>query len=151
MSRPRMTESQKVFLLNLIRERKEDLFAAFSSTVTASQKAEKWSCIIDRCRDEHGFDPSNGRGWQYLRDSTWPNIKNYAVAKRDKFRRSGAEGGESARFSDVDIVVFDIIGKDTPVLDGLTLEIDPDQPTPVTPKPTEEPVSRPIFGSLSKK
>ena len=49
------------------------------------------------------------------------------MAKRDKFRLSGAEGGEAARFTDVENLVLEIYGRDTPVMDGLQLDIDPDK------------------------
>ena len=117
MSRTRMSEEQKKVLLKLISDNKSELFAVFSSTVTAATKAEKWAAVLLECRQDHGFDPTNGRGWQYLRDATWPNIKNYVMAKRDKLNQSSAEGGDGARYTEADNIVLDIIGRETPVMD----------------------------------
>lgn len=132
-----MSEEQKKVLLKLISDNKSELFAAFSSTVTAATKAEKWAAVLLECRQDHGFDPTNGRGWQYLRDATWPNIKNYVMAKRDKLNQSGAEGGDGARYTEVDNIVLDIIGRETPVMDGLQLTVDPDKREETSTQPKE--------------
>uniref|UniRef100_A0A915IAR5 Uncharacterized protein n=1 Tax=Romanomermis culicivorax TaxID=13658 RepID=A0A915IAR5_ROMCU len=56
--------------------------------------------------------PSNTDG-VYLRDSSWPNIKSAAVGKKDKPNKTGAEGGSDAKYTEVELKVFDIIRRES--------------------------------------
>jgi len=53
------------------------LFGAFTASLTKEVKGEMWKEIVDECERFHGFKV--GKDWQYVRDTIWPNIRNYTV------------------------------------------------------------------------
>ena len=46
------------------------------------------------------------------------NLKRYTMEKRDRRKRTG-EGGQSANFTETDEMVLDIIGENSPAVNGL--------------------------------
>lgn len=72
------------------------------------------------CKTEGGFDPCSGHGWKHLRDVTWQNMRRKAVSKRDAVRPTGSGG--DGNFTVAEQLVFEIIGKTSPVLDGLPVQ-----------------------------
>ena len=72
--------SQKnIHLLTLILDHKNILFGAFSATLTQEDKNRAWEEILNEFKRLYGSDPSNGKGWKYLRNTVWPNLRNYTV------------------------------------------------------------------------
>ena len=88
-----LLERQKLFLLNLILENKAVLFGPFDSLVTREVKSATWNSALQKCVEVGGFDPTNGNGWKYLRDTVWPKMRQYTVRKEDVSQRNGAPGG----------------------------------------------------------
>jgi hypothetical protein len=113
-----LAECQKLLLLNAILEKKNILFGSFDSCITRDLKSSTWKDILQKCIAEGGFDPTSGNGWKYLRDTVWPNMRQYTVRKKDANSRTGAAGGN--QMSQIDNVILDIIGKGSPVLEGLS-------------------------------
>ena len=65
--------------------------------------------------DTHGFD----KPYNYLRDAVWPNLRSRTLNKMDK---KGKTGAESQVFDDIDNLVLDILGKDSPIVTGLNVK-----------------------------
>lgn len=114
-----MKENEKLFFLKLIKQHKKVLFEKLSNDVTAAKKKETWISIIEACRS-NGFEivPEN-KDWSYVRDHTWPNIKNYSMQKIDGNKKTGAAGGRSQKLKPIDELVLDIIGKESPIVAGI--------------------------------
>lgn len=71
----------------------------------------------------YGFNPvPEDKQWFYLRDSIWPNIKNYTIKKRDAKNKTGAAGGVDVKYSKIDLKVLEILGVDSPVVEGLNIQ-----------------------------
>lgn len=117
-----LQENQKLFLLNLINDSKTTLFGPFDAVITRETKSSKWNEIAGKYMTVGGFDPTNGNGWKYLRDTVWPNMRQYTVRKMDAFAGSGAAGGNV--MSRVDHAILDIIGKESPAIEGLPVAPD---------------------------
>ena len=97
-----LLERQKLLLLNLILENKIMLFGPFDSVITRDVKSAIWNSTLQKCVEVGDFDPTNGNGWKYLRDTVWPNMRQYTVRKKDVSSRTGAPGGN--QMSQVDDV-----------------------------------------------
>ena len=117
-----LLEKQKLFFLKMILENKAVLFGSFDATITREIKSATWSSILENCVEVGGFDPTNGNGWKYLRDTVWPNMRQYTVRKKDANSKTGAPGGN--QMSPVDYAILDIIGKGSPALEGLSVAPD---------------------------
>ncbi|KAL7634495.1 UNVERIFIED_CONTAM: hypothetical protein RMT77_006297 [Armadillidium vulgare] len=105
---------KKEFLIK-IRSRKEILFGSFSHTLTKEKKCQTWMeiaefaksvCLIPRDKE-----------WTYARDVLWQNIKKATMAKRDNINKTGKGG--MGKFTEVDELVLDILGKESPLICGL--------------------------------
>ena len=131
-----LSDQQKKYLLTLINNEKHILFGSYTPSLTREKKSETWMDIVKRRISVSGFDPTNCKGWQYLRDTTWPNMRQYSVKKRDLTRRSGASGG--IVLTEVDHLIFEIIGKDSPGLEGLPVRDQVIIAPPII-APTDEP------------
>lgn len=64
--------------------------------------------------DTHGCDKSHS----YLRDTVWPNLRARTITKVDKNAKTGAE---AQAFDDIDNLVLEILGSDSPTVAGLNV------------------------------
>lgn len=87
------------------------------------QKAT-WKGILDDYKFTFGSDFTKGKGAEHLRSVTWQNIRRAAIQKRDLKRKTGRGGGTDTAnvFTTSELLVFDIIGNDSAVLDGLQVK-----------------------------
>ena len=69
--------SNKLTLIKLIKEKKNVLFGAFSSTLTKIDKCNAWKEIHQTASALNLVGAE--RDWPYTRDVLWQNIKKAAV------------------------------------------------------------------------
>ena len=69
---------QKLYIASKINEKKDILFASFSSAVTSEAKAEAWKAIFEDCLSRGVPFPAE-KDFTYMRDTLWPNMKNSVV------------------------------------------------------------------------
>ncbi|CAG7825559.1 unnamed protein product [Allacma fusca] len=100
-------------------EAKNVLFAKVSDKLTNEDKIAAWTEVAVKARSIGVLKP--GQDAKYLRDNTWQNWRKRTMAKRDNQKKTGASGGENCKFDEADLIVFDIIGIDSPVLYGINL------------------------------
>ncbi|XP_063226877.1 uncharacterized protein LOC134533317 [Bacillus rossius redtenbacheri] len=103
--------------LRKILENKDVLFGAFSGTLTKDVKKLCWTEIRDYAV-AIGL-VTNDKDYAYIRDSTWPNLRNRTVAKLDRSIKSGAGGDVHSKLDVTDQLIVEIIGRSSPVLRGL--------------------------------
>ncbi|XP_068082046.1 uncharacterized protein [Anabrus simplex] len=58
------------------------------------------------------------KDYTYVRDATWSNMRSRTVAKIDNACQTGSGGGSSKKLDDIDHLVLNIIGRESPVLQG---------------------------------
>ncbi|KAF2891034.1 hypothetical protein ILUMI_15139 [Ignelater luminosus] len=112
-------ESAKITILTRIRENKEMLFDKFSEKLTKEDKDKKWEEITDEAKSLGVI--GGARSWTYLRDTTWQNWRKTAFSKRDNRKKTRRGSGDDTHVTEMDTIVYDIIGKDSPVFDGLPI------------------------------
>ncbi|KAF2886079.1 hypothetical protein ILUMI_20095 [Ignelater luminosus] len=105
-------ESAKIAILTRIRENKKMLFGKFSKKLTKADKDKKWEEITDKAKSLGVVE--GAKSWTYLRDITWKNWRKTAL-------KAGRGSGDDTHVTEMDTIVYDIIGKDSPVLDGLPI------------------------------
>ncbi|KAF2892591.1 hypothetical protein ILUMI_13583 [Ignelater luminosus] len=88
-------ESAKITMLTRIRENKEMLFGKFFEKLTKENKDKKWNEITDEAKS--------------------------LGAKRNNQKKTGRGSGDDTHVTEMDTIVYDIIGNDSPVLDGLPI------------------------------
>lgn len=100
-----LSNPQKLIVLRLIEERKKELFGSFKEKQRGNALKEKlWKEIVKKCASEHGFDATNGKNdWKYLRDTIWTNWKRETKTKVDENRKTGNEGGDECRLTEVSL------------------------------------------------
>ncbi|XP_063628979.1 uncharacterized protein LOC134800445 [Cydia splendana] len=104
----------KIEWLRAVFEAKDILFGPFSDTLTKTDKVLAWKSM-------HALAQSlalvpNNKEYTYTRDTFWQNLRKNAVKKRDNSR---ATGSGTTKFTNIDEMVYSIIGKESPVLVGL--------------------------------
>jgi hypothetical protein len=104
-----LTKTQKLHLAQLVRDNKVLLFAPFSSTVTKNAKTRCWE-KIQKTLQETGCDIMDVKT---LRDVEWPNMRRFTQKKCQDSLRTGASGDT---LSELDEVILDVIGRDSPNL-----------------------------------
>ena len=57
----------------------------------------------------------------YFRGTVWSNLKCYTIEKKVKRYQTGAAGDLKVKWTDVDNLVIDIIGVDSPTVNGLNV------------------------------
>ncbi|CAG7716528.1 unnamed protein product [Allacma fusca] len=112
-------KSLQISVLTFIKEAKNVLFAKVSDKLTNEEKIAAWTEVAEKARSIGFLKP--GQDAKYLRDTTWQNWRKRTMAKRDNQKKTGSSGGENCKFDEADLIVFDIIGIDSPVLDGINL------------------------------
>ena len=76
-------ESEKLYFLKLVKEKKAVLFGKFMDTLTRDDKKNEWITIINKCRHD-GFElVLEGKDWTYVQDYVWPNTRQYSMKKID--------------------------------------------------------------------
>ncbi|KAF2892761.1 hypothetical protein ILUMI_13413 [Ignelater luminosus] len=91
------------------------LFGKFSKKLTKEDKDKKWEEITDEAKSLGVI--GGAKSWTDLRDTTWQNWRKRALAKRDNRKKIGRGSGDDTH----NTIVYDIIGKDSPVRDGLPI------------------------------
>ncbi|XP_063235645.1 uncharacterized protein LOC134538339 [Bacillus rossius redtenbacheri] len=109
--------ANKILILQEIRDKKETLFGPFSCTLTKEMKTSCWKEIHTQC-GSLGLVAAD-KEWTYTRDVLWQNLKKSTMKKVDNRKKTGAAGGPDCKYAEVDILVLDIIGKDSPVIQSL--------------------------------
>ncbi|XP_050310544.1 uncharacterized protein LOC126746362 [Anthonomus grandis grandis] len=121
MSKIRSKRSEKQVkqqnFLRKIKDMKDSLFGQFSTTLTKETKRSAWMEVRD-------YAVSIGlitceKDYTYVRDATWPNIRNRTMIKLDNAKKTGSDGGPNSKLDDTDKLVIEIIGKNSPVIEGI--------------------------------
>ncbi|KAJ9581681.1 hypothetical protein L9F63_023145 [Diploptera punctata] len=123
MSKSLKKEQKSINKENFLRkilENRNILFGTFSPTVTKEIKKTLWREIRDYAV-EIGV-VTNDKDYSYVRDTTWPNMKSRTMLKVDNASRTGMNGGSSSKLDNIDQLVLQILGKDSPVIHGLGVE-----------------------------
>lgn len=113
-----MNIEHKLLFLHALKARKEILFGKFSNEVSRERKVNAWKEIVN-VLTAHDVPMAREKPFSYFRDTVWPNMRRYTVDKKDRRETSGADGGKPAKWTSVDMLVLDIIGRDSPNMDGL--------------------------------
>ncbi|XP_063219058.1 uncharacterized protein LOC134529167 [Bacillus rossius redtenbacheri] len=116
MSFKRQT-ANKIILLNKIKDSRDILFGAFSDKLTKQNKMSAWQEIRDFAASLGVI--SENKDWTYVRDVVWQNLKKSTMGKVDNSKKTGASGGIDVKLTDVDNIVLDIVGRDSPVVCSL--------------------------------
>ncbi|XP_067014637.2 uncharacterized protein [Anabrus simplex] len=116
MSSKQQQIANKLLILNKIRDAKEILFGAFSS-LTKEDKVREWRNIHNIALSV-GLIP-DAKDFTYVRDVLWQNLKKTTVAKLDNAKKTGSAGGKISKLTDIDNIVIDIIGKESPIVTSL--------------------------------
>uniref|UniRef100_A0A6P7FL12 Uncharacterized protein LOC114328858 n=1 Tax=Diabrotica virgifera virgifera TaxID=50390 RepID=A0A6P7FL12_DIAVI len=109
-------ELGKVEFLRAIRARKYILFGKFSPTLTKTLKSEHWG-EVRKIALAMGLINEN-KQYTYCRDVLLQNLRKRAVEKLDNARKTGTGGGAIAKKTEIDLLVYEILGKDSSVLNG---------------------------------
>lgn len=114
-----MNVQEKIIFLSALKERKEKIFGKFSNEISRESKVGVWNEIVNVLR-AHDVTLSRDKPFTYFRDTVWPNLRRYTIEKRDKRRRTGENGGKQMKWTEIDCLVLDIIGEDSPAVVGLS-------------------------------
>lgn len=104
--------------LSGVKTNKGTLFGSFSSDLSRDDKLEAWTKIVTNLQ-AHGVSLAMEKPVTYFRDTVWPNLRRYTLDKKEKKGQSGEGGGRGAKWTEVDHLVLDIIGKDSPAARGV--------------------------------
>ncbi|KAJ8891620.1 hypothetical protein PR048_004148, partial [Dryococelus australis] len=96
----------KVAVLQKIKEKKNVLFA----WTDVSNLAHSLGLLLQE------------KGWEYVQEGIWQNWKKVAMAKVDNRRQTGSGEGTVCKFSELDLIVLDIVGKDSPLVTSLGVQ-----------------------------
>nr|CAI5842206.1 unnamed protein product [Callosobruchus analis] len=97
-----------------ILSKKTELFEQFGPTITKDTRRKAWSEVRDYAVSI-GLLTSN-RDTTYMRDTTWQNLRGRTIAKLDK--QTGGPGGPDKKLDETDLLIIEILGKDSPVIKG---------------------------------
>uniref|UniRef100_A0A914DHS9 Regulatory protein zeste n=1 Tax=Acrobeloides nanus TaxID=290746 RepID=A0A914DHS9_9BILA len=107
-----------MLFMKLVQENKNVLFGRFGAPdgkQTKSNKDKAWIAIRDECIKD-GNKSWIGKTSEYLRDAVYGCNKARTLKRRDKFRKSGEDGG---RYTEVDKLILEIEGENSPQVKGL--------------------------------
>ncbi|CAG7733861.1 unnamed protein product [Allacma fusca] len=122
-------DTHKLTILTMIREQKEVLFGKFSSDMENQNKEKAWNEVLLKSQS---IGICNGnRDWKFLRDKMYGVWKSRTLEKRDKARKTGEGGGTTVCLTAVDNLILDIIGKDSPTVEGINIP-QTGVPSPIT-------------------
>lgn len=123
-----LTNDEKLALLRLINENKEELFGSWSSKLSKEKKTKCWQKFINVCVSEYGFSPvDEGKGVKYLRDTVWHNIKR---ATMKKVTQNSQTGSEAVSYSQIDSLVLEIVGEESATIQGIPNQFEADPANP---------------------
>jgi len=129
-----LTKEQRLFVLDLIYEKRENLFGKFNARRSADDIDKEWRSLWDACVEANMPFAKVNRGPKYLRNNVWQYIRRTTLVtqlhflwmkmqsvqeKIDGNRRTGAAGGREAQLSEVDVRVLDILGRDNATVTGI--------------------------------
>ena len=100
---------QRIIVAKLVRENKNVLFAPFNEKITRKLKEDRWEEIRKQAIAA-GCMVLTGKNWKDVRDNYWGSMKRDFLAKRDKYRQSGSDGGAGALYP-FNEVLYDITMK----------------------------------------
>ena len=75
----KLTMESKLFFLKLVLQRKNFLFASFSSTITKEKKVQAWRDIDAECSAMGLNIRPYDKDFTYLRDTVWPNCRRATI------------------------------------------------------------------------
>ncbi|CAH1099706.1 unnamed protein product [Psylliodes chrysocephalus] len=103
--------------LRKILKLKNELFGQFSTTITKESRKTAWINVRDYAVSI-GLIGSD-KEFCYVRDVTWPNLRSRTMTKIDQSNKTGAQGGPESKLDDTDKLVIEIIGNESPVVQGI--------------------------------
>ncbi|XP_047998347.1 uncharacterized protein LOC125235802 [Leguminivora glycinivorella] len=110
----------KITVLQLIRDKKDILFGSFRDRLTKDKNIAEWKNVSNLALSL-GLVPV-GNDYTYVRDTFYLNLKISTLSKRDDARKTGTGGGKKIILTPTDELILEIIGKDSPILDGINVE-----------------------------
>ena len=113
-----MNTTEKLLFLSGVKTNKATLFGSFSMELSRDDKLEAWSKIVTNLQ-AHGVSLAVEKPVKYFRDTVWPNLRRYTMDKKEKKSKTGESGGRCAKWTEVDQLVLDIVGKDSPAARGI--------------------------------
>ena len=93
--RQKATNSDLIVFLKQVQANKNLLFGKFSAPngdVTKKAKTETWTKIRDECLAKGNKSWAN-RTAEFMRDNIYGVNKSRTLKKRDRFKKSGSDGG----------------------------------------------------------
>ncbi|KAL1493553.1 hypothetical protein ABEB36_009257 [Hypothenemus hampei] len=117
MSARKQKDLKNINFLRKIFENKAILFGKFSDTLTRSEKRNKWEEIRNYAVATGLV--TNDKDYVYVRNITWGNLRKKTLTKTDNSKQTGAGGGKEFIRTEIDVLVLDILGKDSPIIKGL--------------------------------
>ncbi|CAH1101796.1 unnamed protein product [Psylliodes chrysocephalus] len=115
-------EEKKMKNQNFLRkifELKNELFGQFS--ITINKESRKTACINERDYAVSIGLIGSDKEFCYVRDATWLNLRCKAMTKIDQSNKTGAQEGSESKLDDTDKLVIEIIGKESPVVQGIVV------------------------------
>ncbi|CAG9759995.1 unnamed protein product [Ceutorhynchus assimilis] len=106
---------KKISFLQKLREYKEILDGKFSDKVSSEKKQQAWEELLQYAKSIGMVSESCTK--EKLRDTTWGNWKRRAKEKLDKSRQTGSG---KVILTELDNLVLDILGRNTPGVMGMT-------------------------------
>ncbi|KAL1516245.1 hypothetical protein ABEB36_000164 [Hypothenemus hampei] len=119
-------KESKILILRDIRDKKEILMGAFSEKLTKADKNKAWGEVHEKAV-ALGIVPSN-KNFMYTRNTFWQNVRKNTMKKLDARKKTGEKGGKECKLNEIDNLVCDIIGRDSPVIEGLLTRESWDEP-----------------------
>ncbi len=116
---PRRTSDNatKLAFLDAVKARKDVLFAKFSNVIDNNRKKVAWEEVTEIAKSLNVV--AAHRDSLFVRDSVFGLWKSRTLKKVDNAGRTGTGGGRSAILTELDHAILDIVGRDSPVIQGL--------------------------------
>ena len=111
------TTDSKLLFLKEVLLRKEVIFGSFNSIADGrKRKKASWN-------DIHSIMVANGcdKSVEYL-SIFWKNLRTATLKKVDNPKRTGTEGGRESKLTELDDFVLQIIGKESPIVEGIDVK-----------------------------
>ncbi|MCP4486186.1 MAG: hypothetical protein GY820_02535 [Gammaproteobacteria bacterium] len=89
------------------------------SEITEQKKNAAWQEVYDAAAALDLPCCADGRNGTWIKNKTWPNLRDATKKKIDNRGQTGAEGGPESKWNELDDLVEGIRGKDSPELYGL--------------------------------
>jgi len=115
----RKGDDLKLALLEEVRKRKDILFSKFDNEVENNTKIRAWEEVLEKAKSLNIV--SADRDYRFVRDKVFSVWKSRTMEKKDNAKKTGTGGGKKAILSALDHAILDIVGKDSPVVEGLAV------------------------------